>query len=229
MGKEEGNNYSYVLAFLVLTLCTIPFRDLRWFGMDVVLATLHTALLVSAIYSCRHRPKVCVIVGILAVCSIIATWEHSIFAWANANLKFILGIIFYLIFTYVILEDVLKSKTADRNMLYGSLCAYILFGITFAFIYALLEVNIQGSFLLPETPGTTNNKEQDLLANFFYHSFVTLTTLGYGDIQPKSQPARFFCIIEAMIGQFYLVVVVAGIVGTTASKYFKSHEAQDKN
>ena len=111
-------------------------------------------------------------------------------------------------------------------MLSGSLSAYMLFGMTFAFIYALLEIQIPGSFVIPEGTAVINeaHKHEALLGTFFYHSFVTLTTLGYGDIQPRSQPARFFCIIEAIIGQFYLVVIVAGIVGTTASKYFSAEQ-----
>ena len=48
---------------------------------------------------------------------------------------------------------------------------------------------------------------------FLYHSFITLTTVGYGDITPSSFPARFLCISEAIIGQIYLVVVVSGFVG----------------
>ena len=93
----------------------------------------------------------------------------------------------------------------------------------------LLEIQIPGSFHLPDTLETANKLEEALLGNFFYHSFVTLTTLGYGDIQPKSQPARFFCIIEAIIGQFYLVVIVAGIVGSTATKHFQESDSQKEN
>lgn len=222
INKDEGNNYTYVFAFLILTIATIPFRDLGWFGMDFTLAALHSALLISAVYSCRHKPKVFIIIGFLALSSIFATWEHSTLARTNVSLKLSLGIIFYIMFIYVILEDVLKQKKADRNMLLGSLSAFMLIGIAFAFIFALLEIKIPGSFHLPDSVNIPKNNEEALLGNFFYHSFVTLTTLGYGDIYPQTQAARFFCIIEAIIGQFYLVVIVAGIVGTTATKYFSS-------
>ena len=219
---NQGNNYSYVLAFLILILCSVPFRDLGWVGMDFILSVLHTAFIISAVYSCRHKPKLRIIIGLLATLSIVSTWESSIFANTHESVRLISSIVFYVIFTYIILEDILKTRRADQNMLSGSLSAYMLFGMTFAFIYALLEIQIPGSFVIPEgtVAITEANKHEILLGYFFYHSFVTLTTLGYGDIQPISQPARFFCIIEAIIGQFYLVVIVAGIVGSTASKYF---------
>ena len=220
INKKEGNNYSYVFAFLILTIGTIPFRDLGWFGMNFILATLHTALVVSAIYSCRHKPKIFIILSCIALSSLVATWEHSISAGFNINLKLTLGIMFYIIFIYVILEDVLKQKRADKNMLLASLSAYMLIGMVFAFVFAILEIQAPGSFSFPESVNSLNKSKEALLGIFFYHSFVTLTTLGYGDIYPQSQAARFFCIIEAIIGQFYLVVIVAGIVGSTATKYF---------
>jgi voltage-gated potassium channel len=225
---NKQNNYSYVLLFLILTLCTIPFRYLGWTGMGFTLSFLHTALLISAVYSCAHKKRIRYLVGIMAFFSILATWMGSLKLFMSIEFRLTSGILFYVIFSYVILEDIFKTKKANRNILSASLSAYILIGFTFAFIYTLLEVKLPGSFVIPEPAApeiehVASQDEDSLTGTFFYHSFVTLTTLGYGDIQPRSQAARFFCIIQAIIGQFYLVVVVAGIVGLTATNHFSGN------
>ncbi len=90
-------------------------------------------------------------------------------------------------------------------MIMGAICAYFLMGLVWAFAYSTLEFFQPGSFQMP--PGTVNQE------TFAYYSYVTLTTLGYGEITPISAPARSFAILEAMIGQLYLAVLIARLVG----------------
>jgi voltage-gated potassium channel len=98
----------------------------------------------------------------------------------------------------------------DKERIFASLGLYLLFGLIFALIFAVIEELLPGSFhyshtLSPDT-GTRS------LTELFYFSFVTLATLGYGDIVPLSGPAKGMAILEAVIGQMYLVVVVARLV-----------------
>ena len=85
---------------------------------------------------------------------------------------------------------------------------FLLLGLCWAFIYALIEVLNPGSFSVASitTAGSSSA--------YTYFSFVTLTTLGYGDISPVAQVARSFAILEAITGQMYLAVLVARLVGT---------------
>jgi hypothetical protein len=98
----------------------------------------------------------------------------------------------------------------DKERIFASLSLYLLFGLIFALIFSVIEELLPGSFhyshtLSPDT-GTRS------LTELFYFSFVTLATLGYGDIVPLSGPAKGMAILEAVIGQMYLVVVVARLV-----------------
>jgi hypothetical protein len=94
----------------------------------------------------------------------------------------------------------------------GAGCIYFVLAILWALGFSLLETLSPGSFVLP---GVSEDLEihQGLLAEFFYFSNVTLTTLGYGDIVPVSRPARMFASIEAMFGQLFVAIVIGRLVG----------------
>jgi hypothetical protein len=91
----------------------------------------------------------------------------------------------------------------------GAICVYFLVGIVWALLYSTLEFFQPGSFQMPQ--GTVNQATSQ--ATFTYYSYVTLTTLGYGEITPISGPARSFALLEAMMGQLYLAVLIARLVG----------------
>ncbi len=109
------------------------------------------------------------------------------------------------IFMYLIRQD---EVTADMIMAAAS--EYIMIGILFSFIYALIEAVHPGSFSLP-------HRKLDR-SSFLYFSFVTLTTTGYGDIVPVSLKARTFATLEQITGQLYMALTVARLVGLYAVK-----------
>ena len=93
------------------------------------------------------------------------------------------------------------------------LCAYIFIGIFFALIYAHMEYRQPGTFAISNQGiGAAASEESSLLPVFTYYSFVTLTTLGYGDIAPVAEHARTLAWLQALLGQLYLAVMVAGFV-----------------
>ena len=98
--------------------------------------------------------------------------------------------------------------TADK--IYGALCVYLLIGLTWGFMFLTLEGVQPGSFSLGQGQPTRIDKDPAALV---YFSFITLSTVGYGDITPLSPPARAFAFMEAIIGQIYLAVLVARLVG----------------
>jgi hypothetical protein len=98
----------------------------------------------------------------------------------------------------------------DTERIFASLSLYLLFGLIFALIFAVIEELLPGSFYFPQTLSPYTGTRP--LSQLFYFSYVTLATLGYGDIVPISGPAKGMAILEAVIGQMYLVVVVARLV-----------------
>ena len=110
-------------------------------------------------------------------------------------------------------KQVLFTGGIDGNKILGAICLYLLMGLIWAITYTLIQLSFPGAF---ENVG--NSKEWfSLLPNFIYFSFVTLTTLGFGDLLPVQPVARFLVYFEAIVGQFYLAILVASLVGSRMS------------
>lgn len=105
------------------------------------------------------------------------------------------------------------------NRLMGALCIYLLLGTLWSIFYAFIEFGIPDAFRYPGAQAT------NLTAEFLYYSFVTLTTLGYGDITPVHPVARTFSYLEAVAGQLFLAVLVAALVGRFRLESAKPAEA----
>jgi voltage-gated potassium channel len=119
----------------------------------------------------------------------------------------------------LILVDVLAAKQIVFDMICGALCVFVLFGMCWAQVYTLLERVAPGSFAVDFGRYHVDAGADPLAAAgvFTYYSFVTLTTVGYGDIVPSSATARWLVWLEAVFGQFYMAVFVSRLIGLQAS------------
>ncbi|MEJ2136248.1 MAG: ion channel [Desulfofustis sp.] len=117
--------------------------------------------------------------------------------------------LFYILLIIAFGGQLIRAKRIDLQVIYGTLCLYLILGLFWGALYSLLYELSPGSFSgeLLEPPHVS------LLTTFNYFSMVTLTTLGYGDITPQTHAAGALCQIEAIAGQFYIAVVVAWLVG----------------
>lgn len=121
----------------------------------------------------------------------------------------LVAVLVFLFLTCIIaVYDVLFGGHIDINRLVGAACIYLLSGALWGIVYFLLSVVSPGSF-----EGIVAEGWSEQLNEFTYHSFVTLTTLGYGDVTPVLPVARSLCYLEAVLGQLYLTVLVAALVG----------------
>ena len=112
----------------------------------------------------------------------------------------------------VILRRIAKHEVVTATTIWGAVATYLAFGIAFSMLYSSVVV---------VSPDAFNNMTHGGLGETNYFSFVTLTTLGYGDITPINDVARAFVIFETLIGQIYLVIVVARIVALLGKPYTK--------
>lgn len=104
---------------------------------------------------------------------------------------------------------IFAAQQVDAELISAALCLYLLLGLLWGSLLMLLEECIPGSFAgLGQTESFG-----DMFTRFNYFSFTTMTTLGYGDITPKTPPAMALCQAEAILGQFFTVVLVARLVG----------------
>ena len=130
------------------------------------------------------------------------------------------SILFFAFTIILILSSVFKEDEITLDVIYGAVVVYLLMALMWAFTYDLLETLRPGSFQVTET------HSQGTRVHFVYYSFVTITTVGYGDILPVSLTARSLSILEMVVGQIYLIVLIARLVGIniTQSMEKKSKE-----
>jgi len=107
--------------------------------------------------------------------------------------------------TYIVIAQVFRGGRVTSMRIQGALAIYMLFGLAWANAYELVDMSYHGiAFYTQEPMGS--------VSAWVYYSFVTLTTLGYGDVVPINRVARMLAIGEAMTGQIYLTVLVARLV-----------------
>jgi hypothetical protein len=117
-----------------------------------------------------------------------------------------LSAIFLLQMLVMIWVHINQSTEITLELIMAAACAYILLGMSWAYGYFFLELASPESFKI-------SDKLDDDLWNYYYYSFVTLTTVGYGDIVAVSKSARALTILEAIIGQLYLAIMISRLVG----------------
>lgn len=116
----------------------------------------------------------------------------------------------------IIIRDVVRSETVSTDTILGGICGYMLLGSLFVVLFSILEMVQPGSFLdggriLQDAGG--ESRQLGRFPDLTYYSFVTLTTLGYGDVAPHGPIARSLAVAEAIVGQLYLAILVAALVG----------------
>ena len=104
-----------------------------------------------------------------------------------------------------------RARVIDAEVIYAALSAYLLAGLFFGVLYWAIGVEWPGSFT---EAGAGDAPAGFALSTAIYYSFVTLTTLGYGDVVPKTEMARGLAVLEAVGGQLYMAVMIARLVGS---------------
>lgn len=127
--------------------------------------------------------------------------------------RFTLYFLFYVIITFEIIKQVWRISEVSKDLIMGFISGYISLGLVGFFIFMSIEISHPGSFesaLLIDTL-TINEKADSLL----YFSYITLMTIGYGEVIPVAVAAQKASILLGLLGQFYLVIITA----VTVSKY----------
>ena len=212
-------SFEHLLLWLLLYLLAGPF--LRAIPhLRFVLSTILTFALASAILSVTRRSWSFVVTVVLLVCTLALHWVavfqliHIPPSLSSVVMALYLGALIFSFARYIF-----QARTIDSSLISAALCLYLLMGMLWGSIYAILESLHPGSFagdLLAQVAADGD----DLLLRFQYFSFVTLTTLGYGDILPRTDGATALCQTEAVVGQFFMAVLVARLVGIQVAQEF---------
>jgi voltage-gated potassium channel Kch len=137
-------------------------------------------------------------------------WFRRVFQDAS-TMAFLLWVI------VVVLRGVFRPGTTELDAVVGALCGFLLILTVFMRLHGLLEALDPGSYQV-QGPPLSSRSDVTLVAVFQYFSTITLTTVGFGDIVPITPAARLATGLEAIVGQLYLAVVIATLVGRVAAR-----------
>lgn len=200
-----------LLALLLGMLVLAPLLE-QFFHLWVLEDVFLTAVFVYAAYSIsRNKLLLAAAVG-LALPAIATTWLRPVVnaRWFEISAG-LCDVAFIITITVAILVYIFRQKDISADVIAGAIVAYLLMAVMWSQVYFILEAAQPGSF---NFPAGARDSTQALLR---YFSLVTITTVGYGDVTPATHAARAFANLEAVVGQLYLVIQVAWLVGMHVS------------
>jgi voltage-gated potassium channel len=211
---QSRHNYLYLLAGLLMVVIISPIaRQADSQAGSLIIAATFSLTLILGIWS-LVTVRIWFHLGIVLAVAGSALQLAGLYFESRFFRMAFFGIfeIFCAMTIAFAFTDVLFRGTVNLNKITGAICIYLLLAMFWAGAYILLEAFLPGSF---EGLGTSFDDLHS--SDLTYFSFVTITTLGYGDLTPLSDFARMLATLEALIGQLYLAILVAGLVGVHIS------------
>ncbi len=205
---SERNIFFALLISLVFAFAVTPFLQENGIASQLLNVFLIIVLVFSVIIV--SDTKTSFFIAILLGAPMLVS-NATAFLYTKEEFSILVASSSALFFTYVIvmlLRKIFTVGVIDINIILGAVCVYFLIGVVWALLYSLVDASVPGSYSVPDKQ--TFSLEMN---DFVYFSMVTLTTLGYGDITPVSASARSLAAMEALVGQIYLTVIIARLVG----------------
>jgi hypothetical protein len=200
--------YQVVFVALLLLFVSTPFTGTLG-PIHSVGLSLFVAALIAAIWKAWSSRRLLWATTTFGVASLLPWWN-----WMGPDAGHIFAHVvtgcFLALVGGAILTHVMRARRVTHDLVVGACCVYVLLGFTWGQAYLVLDRLQPGSFEFtrPQTQFPGLPPEDQII----YFSYVTLTTLGYGDVMPLSPATRIFAVLEAMLGQLYLAILIARLV-----------------
>ncbi len=208
IGLHRFSAAEFLMA-LVLLLTAIPFVE-RLDQGEVIKVLLLTLVLISGVLAVGRRRRTLVCGVVLLLVAVIGKGLNSY--WPKlvpAEVYFVAGLAYIVFLIWQFLRYILEAPTVNSEVVCAGISIYLLLGLVWMFAYILVARAIPDAFAFTLGPAASHEMRGD---NAFYFSFVTLTTVGYGDIVPVSNVARMLAAMEAITGTLFLAVLIARLV-----------------
>ena len=197
----EGDTYGTLLILIVVAYSVMALvENTKW--ARAVTSALFGATLLLALHTSHVRGRLMRVASVIVIVTVawqaaLAITDHEPFRGAT-----VIGVLLVVAAPFVILARIFRHPVINLETILGAIDAYILVGMAFAAIYGALDVI--------DAPFFAQGYESGV--KFLYFSFVVITTLGFGDLTPRSDIGRVIVSMEALLGQLFLVTVVAVLV-----------------
>ena len=208
--------YTYRFEIFLTTQLAVLFGSL-FFPADFfefsMLPIIYLISIISGILIISKKKKILWICIILFSISAFIFGSDMIYGTRSSEnilIRFSVYFLFYVIVTWNIIHQVWKSKQVSKNVMIGLMSGYISLGFIAFFLFMSIELISPGAFSGTGIMDSANFRTHS--DSLLYYAFITLLTIGYGDINPVLPVAQKAAVLVGLIGQFYLVIITAVIV-----------------
>jgi hypothetical protein len=202
----------FLLGGLIVLLMAFPF--LEGIARPLILSIPLTGIFVIGVMvtdSSRSDVRRAILLAAIQVAfSCLSLAEDGNLAWISATCALLATVALILFSTYCVMRYVLRARVITPDQIYAGISMYLMLGFAFGAIFYLI-VTLDPLSFSANTPST--RETPDLM----YFSFVTLATLGYGDITPRTNIARSLAILESIAGMLYIAIFMARLVSRVSS------------
>ena len=202
----SADSYGLVLLLVAATYVVSASVTQAWAGSIVLIVQLATVWLTLRTSQARRVTRLIagIVLCLAAAAAVVGFFAHK--PGDQLGGIFTVCCLLYLIAPFSILRHLLLRREIDTETLLGAIAAYLLIGMFFAFAYKAASEFGSVPFFGTAGPGSLS---QDL-----FFSFVTMTTVGYGNLVPAANPGQTFAVLQAVTGQLFLVVAVGKIISS---------------
>jgi len=202
--------HSVLLIGIILFIFVFPLIN-KGFTSQIFITVSYSIMLLSVGAIIEQKTKWLIKIIIIAI---FLQWIAFFITFESFPILDIISFVFsmttFIITTFIMIQQIVLSRRVDAKLILESIIGYLLIGVIFTLVNVLITI------FNPNAIGFTNADAH--IGEIIYYSFVTVTTIGYGDISPISQFARSSAILFGLIGQLYLTIIIAFIIG----KYLNS-------
>jgi hypothetical protein len=202
--------FALLIALLVLVVIYPIVHDSL--GTRLVYDVSVTFVFVAAIRSLFAERVVRIFALVLGLPTLVAVWIDSAYhhtpSPAVALAFHVAAVVFDVFMIVSILRIIHRETRITADGVYGAFCGYLLIGMAFSQLYCAIDLVRPDSF-----QGNLGSSSYERRHGLVYFSYITLATVGYGDVAPVSGPARGVAVTEALVGQFYIAAFVAELIG----------------
>jgi len=215
---QEGDTYGLLLMLIIATYFLLAFVGNSHWG-KVALATAFAGVLLLTLHTSHVLGRWTRITAALAAVTIAINVVQAIVDREGVTGLTYLWVVFVIASPIIILFRILRHPTVDLETILGALCSYLLIAMAFASVYGMLQQIGTENFFAQPGPYPR--------IDFLYFSFIVLTTTGFGDLTPGTPLGKVLVTLEAVIGQVYLVTIVASLVASFGFRRASTPEAPD--
>lgn len=195
---------STLLAVLAILIFVVPVFELVGTRGRFVLDMAFTALIIAGMAAVSRHRHALVVVAVIGIVGLAVRWVGRIFPSTGSEIATSISTLAsMLVLAYVVMVQVFRAGPVNRRRVQGAIALYLLLGLAWGETYFAIALAHPGAFSVPATADESA---------WGYYSFVTLTTVGYGDITPVIPLARSLAVLEALVGQLYPAILLARLV-----------------